>query len=63
MALARPPASVCGGGVIWVKVARSSPPTPRRTVSNRIQTSQNKPKAMAASDSVSATALMRLRCA
>ena len=54
IALAMPPASF-GGGVISVKVASARPPTPRRSVSHRIQTSQNTPKAMAASDSVSAT--------
>jgi hypothetical protein len=51
MALARPPTSL-GGGVIWVNTAQAMPPTPRRTVSHRIQTSQNRPNAMAASDSV-----------
>jgi hypothetical protein len=39
------------------------PPTPSRTVSQRIQTSQIRPKLMAASDSVSATWLIRLRWA
>ena len=34
---------------------------PSRTVSTRIQISQNRPKAIAASDSVSAIALTRLR--
>ena len=61
MALARPPVSASGGGVISVNTDSVSPPMPRRTVSNRIQTSQNRPNAMAASDSVSATTLMRLR--
>ena len=59
-ALAMPPASL-GGGVISVKVCHTRPPTPRRTVSNRIHTSQNTPKAMAASASPSATLFVRLR--
>ena len=60
IALAMPPASL-GGGVISVSVAQVRPPTPRRTVSQRIHTSQKTPKAIAASDSVSATWLTRLR--
>jgi hypothetical protein len=61
MALARPPPSVCGGGVIWVKTAADRPPTPRRMVSNRIHASQKRPKAMAPSDKVKAMALTTLR--
>ena len=64
IALARPPISACGGGVISVKVANVRPSKPSRKVSSRIQPSQNRPNAIAASDSVSATALtiLRLRC-
>ncbi|MNV95478.1 hypothetical protein D3C71_1903750 [compost metagenome] len=62
MALARPPASL-GGGVISVNSIRLRPPRPWRIVSHRIQTSQNRPKAMAARASVSASWLTRLRAA
>ena len=60
IALEIPPASL-GGGVIWVNSARSRPPIPRRRVSHRIQTSQNRPKPMAARDRNSAILLTRLR--
>ncbi len=60
MALAIPPASL-GGGVIWVSAAQVRPPSPRRSVSHRIQNSQNRPKAMAPIDRVSARMLTRLR--
>jgi hypothetical protein len=60
IALAMPPASF-GGGVISVKVASASPPMPWRSVSHRIHTSQNTPKAIAASDSARAILLTRLR--
>jgi hypothetical protein len=61
IAFARPPVSASGGGVISVKVASASPPTPRRTVSNRIHNNQKMPKAIAASDNTRATAFTRLR--
>jgi hypothetical protein len=61
MALDRPPVSACGGGVISVNTARLMPLTPKRTVSANIQINQNRPKAIAASDSVNAMALIRLR--
>ena len=61
MALASPPTSACGGGVISVSTCQLRPPTPSRSVSNRIQISQNTPNAIAPSDSVNATALTRLR--
>ena len=61
IALASPPISACGGGVISVKSDRLMPPTPRRTVSTRIQTSQKMPNAIASSASVSATAFLSLR--
>ena len=54
MALARPPASL-GGGVMSVNSASDMPPSPRRSVSHKIHTSQNTPNTMAASDSDSAT--------
>ena len=54
MALARPPVSAMGGGVISVNTARLRPPMPKRMVSIRIQISQNTPKAIAASDSAKA---------
>ncbi|MNV95377.1 hypothetical protein D3C71_1902640 [compost metagenome] len=60
MAFARPPASL-GGGVMSENSIRLRPPRPRRMVSHRIQISQNRPKAMAASASVSAIWLTRLR--
>ena len=60
MALAKPPASL-GGGVISVSSASPKPPTPKRTVSHKIHTSQNRPNAIAASDSASAMRLVRLR--
>ena len=49
IALARPPVSACGGGVISVNSDSAMPPRPSRTVSIRIQISQNRPKAIAAS--------------
>ena len=61
IAFASPPISACGGGVISVKSDRLIPPTPRRTVSTRIQISQKMPNAIASSASVSATALRSLR--
>jgi len=61
MAFARPPVSACGGGVISVKSESEMPPSPSRVVSIRIQTSQNRPKAIAASASESARTLTNLR--
>ncbi len=61
MALAKPPPAVFGGGVISVNSASDMPSKPLVTVANRIQISQNRPNAMAASDSVSAMTLMRRR--
>ncbi len=61
IALASPPVSACGGGVISVKSDRLRPPMPSMNVSTRIQTSQKMPNAIAASASVSATTFMRLR--
>ena len=61
IALARPPLSAWGGGVISVKSDKASPPMPSRKVSIRIQTSQKMPNDIAASASVSATTLTRLR--
>ena len=63
IALASPPVSACGGGVISVKSEIAIPPMPRRTVSIRIQISQNRPNAIAASARVSATALTSFRLA
>src|SRR6185437_768464 len=63
IALARPPVGACGGGVDWVNSDRLMPPIPRRMVSSRIQSSQKRPKAIAASDSDRAMALTRLRAA
>ena len=54
IALARPPVSACGGGVISASTCQLSPPTPSRSVSNRIQTSQNTPNAIAAERQASA---------
>ncbi len=61
MAFARPPVSAIGGGVISLNTDSASPPNPSRTVSNRIHASQNRPKPIASSDSVSAMTFMRLR--
>ncbi len=61
IAFDRPPVSACGGGVISVNSDSDSPPTPRRTVSNRIHANQNRPKPIASNDIVSATELTRLR--
>ena len=55
IALASPPPSAFGGGVISVKSVRAlMPPHTQTDVSNRIQISQKMPNAIAASDSVSA---------
>ena len=63
MALARPPPSVFGDGVISVKVCADRPPMPSEKVVMRIQISQKRPNAIAASDSVSATLLTIFRWA
>ena len=60
MALAMPPSSL-GGGVICENSAKLRPPTPWRTVSHRIQTSQKTPNSMAAKDRASASRFIRLR--
>ena len=61
IALAKPPMSACGGGVISVISDNDNPPKPRAIVSAKIQISQNTPNAMAASDSINAIALTLFR--
>ena len=60
IALAMPPGSL-GAGVMAVSVSTLRPPMPSRTVSIRIQSSQNTPKAMAAIDRLSISLLTSLR--
>ena len=60
MALSRPPV-LPGGGVIWVNMAMPMPPRPFWNRVNRIQTSQNRPKAMASTETVRLKALMMRR--
>src|ERR1044071_1035902 len=60
IALSKPP-SLPGGGVIFVKRSSVSPPKPSLTTSNRIQASQKRPNAIAASESASATRFTSLR--
>ena len=52
---------VFGGGVISVNSDSDIPSMPRTTVENRIQTSQNRPNAMVAIESVSAMRFFRRR--
>ncbi len=62
MAFASPPSSAFGGGVDSVSTCqRLRPLKPSVSVSHRIQISQTRPKAIAASDSTRATALTSLR--
>ena len=44
MALAKPPPSVLGGGVISVNTSQDNPPTPFVKVEYKIQANQTKPK-------------------